>query len=473
MTRGLVWFKKDLRIGDNSALFQASKECSEGIIAIYLIDRNMWKKNDVSEIQIQFILQGLSALKNDLAELNIPLIIKSVSTTKKISAEIHRIIEKYSVTKLYLNSELEINELRRDKEVIDYFVSKKIAVQAHQDQLILPYESVKTLQGDYFKVFTAFKNQWIKIFSQQAIKLLPKPSVGPKITVSADDDRPFEVPKSSIDLLSWPAGEAEAKKRLRHFTKNDLFDYNDHRDFPALDLTSKLSPYLATGMVSGKTCFLAALLANSNELTSGRKGALVWMSELIWREFYRHIIIAVPRVCMHKAYQIKTEKLPWSYQDHLLHAWQQGRTGFPIVDAGMRQLNTTGWMHNRLRMIVAMFLSKNLFLDWRLGEKYFSNRLIDVDFPSNNGGWQWSASTGTDAVPYFRIFNPTTQSERFDPEGTFIKKFCPELKKFDKKTIHDPYKYQPDLAKEVGYPKPIIHYPTSRQYAIAAFKNLV
>ncbi len=278
--------------------------------------------------------------------------------------------------------------------------------------------------------------------------------------------------KSASDLSLWPSGEKIAYERLEHFIADKIFTYHTQRDLPFLDSTSRLSPYLALGMISAKTCFLSALTANSYELDTGNQGVLTWMSELIWREFYRHILIAVPRVCMNQPYKPETKNLQWEKDQSLLKKWQQGQTGFPLVDAAMRQLNLTGWMHNRLRMVTAMFLSKNLFLDWRLGEKYFASHLIDFDFASNNGGWQWSASTGTDAVPYFRIFNPLSQSERFDQTGNFIREYCPELKDFDDRSIHDPYKYQPLIASQSGYPRFIIDYKSSRLRAIAAFKNL-
>ena len=218
-------------------------------------------------------------------------------------------------------------------------------------------------------------------------------------------------------------------------------------------------------MISPRECFLAAFKANNQQLETGHNGAVVWMSELIWREFYKHLLVAVPRISMNKAYQLKTEKLPWSKDKKLFSAWANGKTGFPIIDAAMRQLNTTGWMHNRLRMIVASFLAKNLQLDWRLGEKYFMQHLIDGDLAANNGGWQWSASTGVDAAPYFRVFNPLRQSRRFDPAGDFIRQFCPELKHLTAKEIHNP-------AQTLNYPRAIIDLEKSRRHFIAGYKKI-
>lgn len=457
---------------DNPALFNACNLCEEGVIGVYIIDIEMWKKHFTSHCQIEFILDGLRKLKENLSTLNIPLIIKNIESTEKIPAYLFELSEKYQANQLFFNQEFEVNESRRDNSVVDFFKKKNRDVLQFNDQLILT-EEIKTQQNDYFKVFTPFKRQWLKIFQQKKLTLLKKPKIQKKLNILSS-----EIPDklagihSLVDLSLWPAGEKIAHKKLDQFIDRNLFSYHLERDYPTLDSTSKLSPYLALGMISAKTCFHSALVANGYELDTGNQGALTWMSELIWREFYRHILIAVPRVCMNKPYQLDTEQLAWNDNADLLHRWQEGLTGYPLVDAAMRQLNTIGWMHNRLRMVTAMFLSKNLFLDWRLGEKYFASRLIDFDFASNNGGWQWSASTGTDAVPYFRMFNPTAQSEKFDKNGDFIRRYCPELKDFDHRSIHNPYHYQPLFAKQSGYPSPIIDYAESRRKTLVAFKQI-
>ncbi len=225
-------------------------------------------------------------------------------------------------------------------------------------------------------------------------------------------------------------------------------------------------------MISPRQCFLAALMANKGEYDGRNKGATTWINELIWRDFYKHLLAAIPRLSMHQAFRLETEKLKWRYNRKQLQAWQQGNTGYPIVDAGMCQLKQTGWMRNRLRMIVAMFLTKNLFFDWRIGEDFFIRHLFDGDLAANNGGWQWSASTGADAALYFWIFNPLRQSERFDPQGDFIREHCPELRSFDSYSIHDPYQRTAKLAQQSGYPKPIIEFNHLRMTTIKAFKSL-
>ncbi|MEO1513280.1 MAG: FAD-binding domain-containing protein, partial [Planctomycetota bacterium] len=229
-------------------------------------------------------------------------------------------------------------------------------------------------------------------------------------------------------------------------------------------------PYLAHGVISPRQCVEAALGVNQGRIDSGDPGVIGWIEELIWREFYQHVIAAFPRVCKGRAFRTDMDRVEWSHDQGLFDAWREGRTGYPIVDAAMRQLAQTGWMHNRLRMIVAMFLTKDLMIDWRWGERHFMNRLVDGDFASNNGGWQWSASTGTDAQPYFRIFNPTTQGEKFDRDGEFIRRFVPELSELPGKAIHDPS--SAGLFGELDYPDPIVDHRAARETTLARFKAL-
>jgi deoxyribodipyrimidine photo-lyase len=261
---------------------------------------------------------------------------------------------------------------------------------------------------------------------------------------------------------------------LDEFIKKRLDEYKDRRDLPGVDGTSRLSPHLAAGTISPRTCLRAALDAagwkEGDKLDPRRRdGAFTWISEVLWREFYKYLIAAHPRLSMGKPFKPETDDIEWSYDEDELEAWKTGRTGYPIVDAAMRQLLQTGWMHNRLRMIAAMFLTKDLLIDWRLGERHFMQHLVDGDLASNNGGWQWSASTGTDAAPYFRIFNPESQSKKFDESGDFIRRFIPELRDVEAPDIHNPTSEQRESA---GYPEPIVDHAEARERAIEAFKSL-
>jgi deoxyribodipyrimidine photo-lyase len=269
----------------------------------------------------------------------------------------------------------------------------------------------------------------------------------------------------------FPAGERAARERLDRFIEERAPSYHRDRDVASEDATSRLSPYLAVGAISIRRCLGAALAANGGRLRGGSKGIDAWIKELAWREFYRHVLVGFPRVSKHRAFRLETEALAWRDDDEGFEAWCAGRTGVPIVDAGIRQLLATGWMHNRLRMVTAMFLTKNLLIDWRRGERFFNRHLIDADLASNNGGWQWSASTGTDAAPYFRIFNPWTQAKRYDPDGRFIRRWVEELADVPLDALHDPERLRGQLGAS-GYPSPIVDVAASRGRAIAAFRAL-
>ncbi len=237
---------------------------------------------------------------------------------------------------------------------------------------------------------------------------------------------------------------------------------------PAVEGTSRLSPCLATGVLSPRQC-LHRLLTEHPAALDGGAGA-TRLNELIWREFYRHLMVYYPKLCKGRPFIAWTDKVAWREDDAALQAWQRGETGFPIVDAAMRQLNATGWMHNRLRMIVASFLTKDLRLDWRAGERYFMSQLIDGDLAANNGGWQWAASTGTDAAPYFRIFNPTTQGEKFDKQGVFMRRWLPELAKVPEKALHQPWAWADKQGIKLDYPRPIVDHKQARQETLAAWE---
>ncbi len=468
----LIWFREDLRVHDQRALAAAANHSSnKGLIGLYVLDTSMWQKHGIATCRIDFILQGLQSISHDLAKLNIPLLLLEANKTSAIPSKIYQLMKQYQADTLFFNKQYEFNEAKRDQAVIDYLSAKNISCQSDDDLLILTPGSVRNQQGDYFKVFSAFKRTWLQRFSETGgIKLAkaPKAQAAIEIASSPIPEQLSEFAPSQINQKLWPAGEQHAARRLNKFIDQALFNYNQQRDFPAIMGTSRLSPYLATGMISARQCFQAALQANQQRLDSGNKGALTWMSELIWREFYKTILIAVPRISMDKAYQANTDKIEWDFDQEQFDAWQNGMTGYPLIDAAMRQLNQTGWMHNRLRMVVAMFFVKNLFFYWRLGESYFCSKLIDSDLAANNGGWQWCASTGTDAAPYFRIFNPITQSKRFDPEAVFIKRYCPELKDCDLRYIHDPFHKN---FTALNYPEPIIELNAKRSRVLAAYKN--
>lgn len=474
--RGLVWFRNDLRLDDNPALSEACKRSDEGVVAVYTITPKQWKEHDWSPVKVEFVRRTLAELSESLAAKNIAMRMLTLPDYERVPKAIVELANEHGCDALFYNEEYEVNEDRRDEAVSDLFEDEVGEVCAFTDQCVFKPGSVRTGEGNFYTVFSPFKRAWYKAYESDAEGVQP---IGKPRKLAEMVGKPDRVPETiegyedvpgHID--QWTPGERAAHRRLKSFLENRIDTYKQDRDFPASDATSVLSPYLACGSISLGRCVHEAIQWNDGKLDKGSPGAVHWISELIWREFYKHILVGFPRVSMHRAFNTSTEKLSWNESDEHLSAWKEGRTGVPIVDAAMRQLVQTGWMHNRLRMIAAMFLTKNLFIDWRIGERFFMQHLIDGDLAANNGGWQWSASTGTDAAPYFRIMNPYSQSKKFDPEGEFIRSFVPELSELDAKDIHDPSQLPPMARDKLDYPAPIVDVKASRVRAIEAFKAL-
>lgn len=468
----LLWFRNDLRIHDNTALSAAMQ--AGPTVAVFLLSPAQWHAHDDAACKVDFILRNLAELKQQLATLNVPLLIRSCDYWHDAQHVISELCQQLSISAVHVNTEYGIHESQRDAATGVALVDQGILFHSHHDQLLFKPGSILTQSSTYFKVFSQFR----KVCYQQLHSAIPAsvatPSAQAALNISSDDVPSHLTeftPIATEQQALWPAGEQAAQQRLKRFAAGAIDGYLEQRDLPAQPGTSQLSPYLVAGVVSIRQCLHAALAANQGEFSSGKQGVITWVNELLWREFYTHILVGYPKVSRNRAFKPETEMLAWRDSEKDLLAWQQGRTGFPIIDAAMRQLLATGWMHNRLRMIVAMFLTKNLLIDWRAGERFFMQHLIDGSLAANNGGWQWSASTGTDAVPYFRIFNPVSQSKKFDPNGDFIRRWIPELKHLSAKEIHQP-KLLSGLFGTADYPKPIVDLSSSRDRALAAFKNL-
>lgn len=474
--RALMWFRSDLRTIDNPALQAAARRADRGVVAVYTICPKQWQSHDMAPVKVDFILRNLIELSAALEEKNIALKVISTETFDGVPRALQALACELDCRALFFNREYEVNERRRDEAVTSTFAAAGCEVHAFTDQCLFEPGTLRTGEGNFYTIFSPFKRAWYRAFESD--RELGKP-LGTTDKQAAMIGRPDAIPQS-VDGFAcvhgsadqWPAGEKCARGRLAVFARQRLDAYKEDRDLPAVDGTSALSPYLVSGVLSLRQCLAAALEANHGRLDTGSTGAVQWISELIWREFYKHILVGFPRVCRHRAFQPVTERIGWNDNDDHFRAWCEGRTGYPIVDAAMRQLVQTGWMHNRLRMIVAMFLSKNLFLDWRRGEKFFMQHLIDGDLSANNGGWQWSASTGTDAAPYFRVFNPYSQSKKCDPDGVFIRRFVPELAGVEGPAIHDPSSIPMLLRASLDYPEPIVDCTATRARAIEAFKAL-
>lgn len=463
----LVWLRHDLRVRDNPALFKAA-ELQQGVVAVYIHCEAYVRLHTVSPVQLDFIRRHLYVMAESLAELNIPFELIRVTSPKEIAPALLQLACKWNVQHCFFNAEYPVNELNRDLAVNQLLRSEGILVKRCHDRCIVPPGMIRNGQGEPYKVFTAFKKKWLQTVMPVSMSPLGLPAAQQQSVAIVSPtviDELFVAHELRDLSVLWPAGEQEAYQRLDLFIENAIGRYQDHRDFPAIAGTSSLSPYFAVGALSPRQAIAAVLAHTHGEWEGGNAGANCWISELIWREFYQHVVVDYPKVCKRKAMQGHTEAFPWQYDKALFAAWCEGKTGIPIVDAAMRQLNETGWMHNRLRMVVAMFLTKNCQIDWRWGEDYFMSRLIDGDFAANNGGWQWSASTGTDAAPYFRIFNPISQSERFDPDGEFIRRWVPELAHLSNKQIHNP-------PQQDCYPSPVVDLSESRKSTIALFAQL-
>ena len=466
--KALVWFRSDLRILDNPALRNAFIQSNE-IHAIYIFSKKQLDKHNESNVKVDFLEKNLSLLAKKLEELNVPLTIVENNGYAEDYSVLKKFIETKDIDKVFWNNQFGEDEANRDETVKRYLDKTSIDAESFHDQVLYEPGFLKTGGGKPYSVFTPFKRKWIENFQIDFLDIEYEYKTRNKLNyVSNIKEFNFNFKKThTVDMELWPAGEEEAEKRLFEFLDKKILDYLKNRNNPILDATSRISPYLALGIISPKKCILEALKINNFEFASGNNGITKWIDEIVWREFYKNIMFSFPKVSRGQPFQDYSKKIQWRYSDMEFLAWKEGKTGFPIIDAAMRQLQHEGWMHNRLRMVVAMFFTKNMLHDWRLGEAYFMQSLIDGDFASNNGGWQWSSSTGTDAAPYFRIFNPITQSTNFDKEGLFIKKYIPELKDLDKSVIHNPPK---EHRKYCHYPEPILDLKESRLRAIEAFK---
>lgn len=440
--RNLVWFRSDLRTLDNQALHSAL-ESGETHACIFL-PVNQLVKYGHGERKIHFLRNSCQRLSSRLKELGISVTSEEVDNFDTQEHCILNLCREQGIKQVFWNNEYPLDERRRDLQLEKKLEALGIQARRFDDSLILPPHQISTGKGEFYRVFTPFKRAWISCFEQQRSALIEK-----------------------LDPLDKPSTEIQTVKK---FVTGQINNYKSQRDFPVLDATSHISACLSAGTVSPLRALAEALASNRGDINGGSEGISSWISQLIWREFYYHLIARCNPISKNQPFIEATNNLNWNAPDSALERWKKGDTGIPIVDAGMRQLLISGWMHNRLRMITAMFLSKNLFIDWRYGEKHFLQHLQDGDFALNNGGWQWSASTGTDAAPYFRVFNPFTQAQRFDPDARFIKQFVPELESLPADVIHSETKlarHRPE-----SYPEALVNTVESRKKAIAAFKNL-
>ncbi len=401
----LCWIRRDLRLSDHHALMEACR-IADRVTLVFIYDTTILEKlRDRDDRRVTFIHNSVQEVDQSLREKGSALITLYGDPRKEIPS----LAKKLSAEAVFCNQDYEPSAKERDKTVAKQLQSEGIRFFTYKDQVIFEGLEVATQSGTPFRVFTPFKSAWLKKLAQEDIqefrpnlkKLTPARDLKGFLKLYTLDDIRFHKAK-----LWLSAGESAAQKRLVAFI-NKLERYDKERDFPSAQGTSGLSVHLRFGTISIRKLVRSAIKQNST-------GAKVWLSELIWREFYQMILDRFPRVA-NSAFRLEYDSIKWPGNHQMFNAWCKGLTGYPLVDAAMRHFNKTGWMHNRLRMVVASFLVKDLLVDWRKGEAYFARFLLDFDLGANNGGWQWCASTGCDAQPWFRIFNPVTQSKRFDP----------------------------------------------------------
>jgi len=411
--RSLIWFRRDLRLEDQRALFEACNQSQE-VLPIFVFDPHILNKlSDKSDARVSFIFDVLQELQERLKKKNKTILIE-YGTPEIV---LPKVCEEYKIQAVFVNEDYEPSAIARDQLVQQKLQKKGIDFFSFKDQVIIAPCELKNLQGKPYQVFTPYKKAWISYLYQHQEIIN---NYSPQIKFLMDKDLIKTKVKSLADIKfkSNRMVDIDATKVTNLFFKK-INHYHTERDFPAQAGTSKLSIHLRFGTVSVRELVRKVFLLTG-------KGSEVWLSEIIWREFYMMILGNFPHVVT-SAFKAKYDKIIWPNNKRWFERWCQGETGFPIIDAGMHELNSTGWMHNRVRMITASFLCKILLIDWRLGEAYFAQKLLDFDLSANNGGWQWSSSSGCDAAPYFRIFNPYTQTEKFDPEGEYLARYAPKI----------------------------------------------
>ena len=474
---GLMWFRRDLRAFDNAALHHALKSCQQ-VHCVFVFDREILDSLPKQDRRVEFIWESVTELDQALRSRATPhggLIVLHAVASDALPA----LAKQLAANAVFTNHDYEPHALARDAKVQVLLEAQGTAFHTFKDHVIFERSEVLSLASKPYSVFTPYKNAWLKKVDAYYLKpyeidkhadaLAALPAAHQQ-GVPALRAMGFET--TNLSSLKIPTGVAGGAKLFDEFlTRMD--DYGDTRNFPAVKGPSYLGVHLRFGTVSIRQLASRGL----EQQRKGSEGAAVWLSELIWRDFYAQILANFPHAA-NDAFKAEYDKIAWEQGEHaqaLFAAWCEGRTGYPLVDAAMAQINQTGYMHNRLRMVVASFLTKDLGLDWRWGERYFAQQLNDFDLSANNGGWQWAASSGCDAQPYFRIFNPTSQSEKFDAEGKFIRRYLPQLAKLPNKAIHAPWLAAPlelmAAGVELGknYPYPVVKHDEARALTLQRY----
>ena len=468
-SKSLVWFRRDLRDYDHAALYHALKS-SVQVYCVFVFDTDILDQlKDKADRRIEFIWESIRELKTALQLKGGDLIVLHGSAQTLIPT----LARQLQIEAVFVNHDYEPSAIERDEMVARELKKDDIDFHHYKDQVIFEKNEILNMSGKPYGVFTPYKTMWLKTVNDFYVKPYPVDHYAKNLAKS--DNKPLPslesmgFKRTNLSDMRLPTGMQGGLALFDDF-KQRMSRYKDARNFPAIKGVSYLSVHLRFGTVSIRHLAREAMQATNT-------GSQTWLSELIWRDFYFQILHHNPSVATGKTFKPEFNDLPFPNDKALFQAWCDGQTGYPLVDAAMRQLNTTGFMHNRLRMVAASFLVKDLLVDWRWGERYFAEKLIDFDFSANNGGWQWAASTGCDAQPWFRIFNPTTQSEKFDSSGKFIRKYVTELSQYDDKELHAPWLIPPLRQQSIGvmigknYPLPIVNHAEQRALALSLYKS--
>jgi deoxyribodipyrimidine photo-lyase len=473
MKKALFWFRRDLRLEDNCALYHCLND-NDMVIPIFIFDQDILEKLPKKDKRVEFIWHCIQNIKTKLNLIGSDLIVAHDSASKVIA-----LAKAHHVTAVYCNEDYEPDVIERDQFVQQELLKNHIDFRTYKDTVIFAKKEILNQQGQPYHVFTPYKNAWRAKLHPSNYTHYPSEDLLEKMVkcqsqaLMSLERLGFEKTGLADKKIIGAADHANAL--FQAFKANKVQQYKENREIPSLSGTSFLSTHFRFGTISMRKVVREILELSEISMGRFREGCDTWLSEIIWRDFYFQILFNDPHV-VHSSFKPQYQNFPWLKDPSLFQTWCDGQTGYPIIDAAMIQLNTLGFMHNRLRMLTASFLTKIMLIDYKMGEHYFAEKLLDFDLSANNGGWQWSASTGCDAQPYFRIFNPMTQSKKFDPDALFIKKYLPLFTDIPAKFLHAPWEYQKEL-QALGitlgddYPLPIVDYVEARKATLICFDD--